>query len=271
MRLSNPIHREILVASNIRMPNQSAIAFENVSFSYGESSILSAVNLEIEEYSFMYIVGPNGGGKTTLLRLILGLLKPTEGTITLFGNLPHLHQSQIGYVPQHIQYDPQFPINVLEIVLMGRLGKSMGGHFTLDDYQIARKSLALVDMASFEQKGFANLSGGQRQRVLIARALACQPRLLLLDEPTANLDADFEKRLMQILDEIKATMTILVVSHDLDYVASMVSRVICVNKTVHIHPTEALSSQTGHHFNTEIYRRIRHDRHLSSSEGYIGE
>lgn len=242
-----------------------AISMSDVSFYYGETCILKDVNLEIEDGAFMYIVGPNGGGKTTLLRLMLGLMRPDTGRITVMGQNPGLRQRQIGYVPQHIQYDPQFPINVLDIVLMGRIDRSVTGRYSALDYSIARRSLHLMEMDDAVGQPFSELSGGQRQRVLIARALACEPRVLLLDEPTASLDAQFESRLMEILCGFKGDMTILVVSHDLEYVASAVNEVICVNQTVQIHPTEILTAPSGLHGQSYAYRRIRHDRRVVNS------
>ena len=170
----------------------------------------------------MCIVGPNGGGKTTLVKLILGLLRPQRGEVRVFGQPPHRARLRVGYMPQHVQHDPQFPVTVMDIVLMGRLGQGVLGWPGRADRRAAIDALAQVGMEEFRRRPFADLSGGQRQRVLIARALCCKPDLLLLDEPTSNVDSLVEARLLDLLRDLNRQMTIVMVSHDLGFVSGLV-------------------------------------------------
>ncbi len=161
------------------MPNEPVISLCNVSFSYGGVPALEDVNLSLEGRAAVCVVGPNGGGKTTLVKLILGLLRPQRGEVRVFGQPPHRSRLRAGYMPQHVQHDPQFPVTVMDIVLMGRLGRGglgglMGWHGRADR-RAARDALEQVGMADFGRRPFASLSGGQRQRVLIARAYAASP------------------------------------------------------------------------------------------------
>ncbi|MGD0384079.1 MAG: ATP-binding cassette domain-containing protein, partial [Thermoguttaceae bacterium] len=174
------------------MTDEPVVSLRDVSFSYGHAPVLEDVSFDVGPLESMCIVGPNGGGKTTLVKLILGLLTPQAGDIRVFGRTPWQTRSNIGYMPQHVLHDPQFPVTVMDIVLMGRLGRrGFGGFFgwhDRDDRQAALESLEQVDMADFTHRPFASLSGGQRQRALVARALCSRPELLLLDEPTSNVD-----------------------------------------------------------------------------------
>jgi zinc transport system ATP-binding protein len=219
------------------------LELRDVQFSYGAAPVLQNVNLAITSREPLSIVGPNGGGKTTLLRLLLGLLKPQRGTVRVLGEPPQRSRRRIGYMPQHLQYDAQFPISVLEVVLMGRLGARKGFFYNARDREIASRVLAEVDLGGLEKRPFSALSGGQRQRVLIARALACEPDLLLLDEPTANVDAAIEERLLRTLQELHERMAIIIVSHDLGFVSQLVKEVICVNKRVFLHKTAELTGE----------------------------
>ena len=171
-----------------------AIEISDLWFSYGAHAALRSVNLLIERGEFVCILGPNGGGKTTLLRLMLGLLRPDRGSVRVLGGKPLETCSRAGYVAQQSQFDPSFPVSVLDVVLMGRLGRggSVGWHRRAD-VRHADDALAEVRMSELRKQPFSELSGGQRQRVLIARALAAEPELLLLDEPTSNLDVGVEQ------------------------------------------------------------------------------
>ena len=238
------------------------VTFENVSFSYDGFLILQDVNLTVNERDFLCLVGPNAGGKTTLLKLILGLLKPEKGTIRVFGQQPEKIRTRIGYMPQHAWLDPQFPVNVLDVVLMGRLGNGKTfGPFRRSDKDAAADALRKVEMYELRNSQFSTLSGGQRQRVLIARALVSAPELLLLDEPTANIDAVIETELYDILRQLNEHITIILVTHDLGFVSSYVKSVGCVNRRVVVHPTSEITGETIN----EIYgcdmRIVRHDRH----------
>ncbi|MCF7811273.1 metal ABC transporter ATP-binding protein [bacterium] len=239
--------------------DNNILQFDNVTFSYNSTAVLENVSFTLGQNELAYIVGPNGGGKTTLLRLILGLLQPSTGNITVYGRPAHEARSKVGYTPQHSHFDPHFPISVLEIVLMGRLNSSFFGRYTKSDRKIALNALDEMGLLKSAESPFASLSGGQRQRVLIARALASQPELLLLDEPTANVDIEGEERLTEIIYNLSNKMTILMVSHDLRFAAESVHRVICVNRHVAVHPTTEITDETIRSMYGENIRLIRHD------------
>ncbi len=229
------------------MTQKPVIEVRNASFSYQATPVLEDVNLTIYDRESVCIVGPNGGGKTTLLRLLLGQLQPDQGEIRVFGQLPREARLRLGYMPQRSQYDSLFPVTVLDVVLMGRLGQPgvIGwlGWYGPSDRRAAREALEQVHMADLAGRPFAALSGGQRQRVLIARALCCGPELLLLDEPTANVDSLVEARLYDELRELGRRMTIVLVSHDLGFVTNLVQRVICVNRQAVEHPASQLTAE----------------------------
>jgi zinc transport system ATP-binding protein len=226
------------------MSEQTVIAIDNVTFAYnGGVPILENVNLTILERDSVCIVGPNGGGKTTLLKLMLGLLKPTQGQIRVFGKKPEDARLQIGYVPQYAHYDPQFPVTVFDVVLMGRLGSRFGGPYSKADKKVAREALGRMNLLDLGERLFAAISGGQRQRVLIARALACEAELLLLDEPTANIDMQMETNLFEILQELNRRMAILMVTHDIGFISKLFRNVACINRRVVIHPTSTLTGE----------------------------
>lgn len=235
-----------------------AVLFDHVFFRYGDLPVLDDVNLAIHDGELISVVGPNGGGKTTLLKLMLGLLQPDRGEIRVFGESPREARRRIGYAPQHAQYDPQFPVTVFDVVLMGRLRPGSQGHYGEEDRQAVVAALAEVDLAGLVRRPFRALSGGQRQRVLIARALAGDPALLLLDEPTANVDAMAGRMMMDILKGLKGRMAIVVVSHDLGFVSSLMKRVICVNRVVNIHPTSEITGDMFHVLYGEDLRVVRH-------------
>ena len=245
----------------------NALALEGVSFFYGVSPVLEDVNLTVSKGDFASVVGPNGGGKTTLLKLILGMLRPDAGSVTVFGEAPHRSRGRVGYTPQYARYDPQFPVTVMEVVLMGRLERHRFWRYSRADTQAAREALAEVGLESLANASFAALSGGQRQRVLIARALVSGPDLLLLDEPTANVDVASETKLLDTLQELNKRMTILLVSHDLGFVAKAVRSVICVNHRVVVHPTSAITGEMIQDIYGGDVRMVRHD-HRCSEEGH---
>jgi len=227
------------------MTTAPVICLRDVSFFYGGAPVLENVNLDVPDRTAACIIGPNGGGKTTLVKLILGLLTPQRGEIRVFGQPPQRARLRSGYMPQYVQHDPQFPVTVTDIVLMGRLGRGGPGGFfgwpNRADRQAAHDALRQVGMNDFRRRPFASLSGGQRQRVLIARALCGNPDLLLLDEPTSNVDTLVEARLLEILRELNQRMTILMVTHDLGFVSSLVESVICVNRRVVVHLTSQIT------------------------------
>ncbi|HKQ48807.1 MAG TPA: ABC transporter ATP-binding protein [Phycisphaerae bacterium] len=219
-----------------RANGRSIIEFEDVSFAYEREPVLKDVTIRIAERDFVSIVGPNAGGKTTLLKLILGLLTPSRGTLRVFGVTPERARPRVGYMPQYAQLDPQFPVSVLDVVLMGRLGMGrIFGPYGAADRRVAQRVLAEVGLADMGRRPFSMLSGGQRQRVLIARALACEPDLLLLDEPTSNLDIGIQDDFYELLRHLSERLTVILVSHDVGFVSKLVRTVVCVNRTVSVH------------------------------------
>lgn len=214
---------------------EPVIDIRDVCFAYDSEEVLHNVNLQVRAGVFAVVVGPNGGGKTTLLRLILGLLTPRYGRIAVFGQSPAQARRLLGYVPQALNYDAQFPATVMDVVLMGRVDRHRFGPYRRADRLAAAQALAHVGLHEFGRRPFAALSGGERQRVLIAQALASEPRLLLLDEPGANLDPDSRHRIYGLLRELNHRLTIVLVSHNLKIVEAYASHVICVNRTAAMH------------------------------------
>ena len=239
------------------------LQFSDVTFSYGREPVLEDVQLAIEEKDFVAVVGPNGGGKTTLLKLAIGLLKPNRGTVQLLDKNPEASRTHIGYTPQHHRVDFAFPVSVLDVVLMGRLNSKSRFWYTCRDKEAAMNALETMQLADLHKEPFPNLSGGQRQRTLIARAICGEPEALFLDEPTNNIDPSSESILYAILEKLNETLTILIVSHDIGVVSSIVKNVVCVNRNVVMHPTSQL---TGTRLN-EIYGSdllfVRHDHRCS--------
>ncbi len=243
------------------MDNRAAISMEDVWFAYRSAPVLRHVHLSIAEKEFVWMVGPNGGGKTTLLKLILGLLSPSRGTVRVFGEAPSQGRRCIGYMPQQAHVDPQFPVEVRDVVLMGRLGKSRAlGPYRRRDIEAAEAALREVGLWDLRRRSFATLSGGQQRRVLIARALAGDPKLLLLDEPTANLDLAVEEELFEVLQTLSRQLTIVMASHDPAFVSDSVERVVCVNGTVALHPTSAIEEGMMSELYGRPVRIVRHDR-----------
>ena len=214
------------------------IGLEGVTFSYNGSPVLEDITLSVEEHDFLSIVGPNGGGKTTILKLVLGLVKPAKGRVSVFGLPPEKARRRIGYMPQATALDKLFPVSVMDVVLMGRLGAGARfGFYTRADAQAAREALEKVGLAAERKRPFAELSGGEHQRVLIARALVSGPDLLLLDEPTSNVDIAAETEFYRFLRDLSETITIVLVTHDLGFVSQHVKTVACVNRRLLCHPT----------------------------------
>ncbi|MCX5653608.1 MAG: ATP-binding cassette domain-containing protein [Planctomycetota bacterium] len=240
----------------------NVINIEGVSFAYDSTPILEDVFLEVPERDFACMVGPNGGGKTTLLKLILGLLVPARGQIRVFGGAPETARRRIGYMPQHAQVDSKFPVNVADVVLMGRIGKAeIVGPYRRAHREAAWQALREVGLDNLRHKAFGDLSGGQRQRVLIARALAAEPELLLLDEPTANLDAPAENELYELLKRLNERLTVIMVTHDLGFVSKFVKTVICVKRCVVVHPTSEVTGEVIREMYGGDVCMIRHDQH----------
>jgi zinc transport system ATP-binding protein len=225
------------------------IEVRNLEFSYDKTVILKKVSLTIEEGEFIGIFGPNGGGKTTFLQLLMGFLRPDKGKILIDGKLPKYARGEIGYVPQMISFDRQFPISVLDVVLMGCLSKMHFGSFSSLLVDRAKEALAAVDLLQMASSAFGTLSGGQAQRVLIARALVSRPKLLLLDEPTASIDPEAEKTIHNLLLKLKRTMTICMVTHDFQMIHQKVDRWLCINHQIN----SFLPDQICEHFTFGLY------------------
>jgi zinc transport system ATP-binding protein len=245
------------------------IKFTDVDFAYEDGiTVLKDVNLSVASGDFACIVGPNGGGKTTFIKLILGLIKPSRGKIEVFGDKPAAALSSIGYVPQVAKFDSSFPVSVMEVVLMGCLNNSFSwGRYTKAQKNNAKEALEVVGAADIASKGFCEISGGQRQRVLLARALVSQPKLLLLDEPTANVDVHGTDRLYELFENLNKKFSIMIVSHDIGFVSKKVKSVICIRQTLQIHPTSELTGEVLQKIYGLDVHIIRHD-HRCSEEGH---
>ena len=218
------------------------IKLKNVSAGYGNLTVLDNIDLEVSAGDVLGIMGPNGGGKTTMLKVILGLLKPSKGEAFVFGKnsekLGSADRQKIGYVPQEKDIDLTFPVSVLDVVLMGAysktgLLKSVGTENKKKAFEI----LARVGMKEYATVAIGALSGGQRQRVLIARALLSEPKLLILDEPTTGVDSQNQATFYNMLSDLKKDfgLTVLMVSHDIGVVSKQVNKISCVNRSVHVH------------------------------------
>lgn len=240
------------------------IEIEDLSFRFDQGPlVLEDVSLEIMKGDFASVIGPNGGGKTTLIKLIIGLLKPTTGRVRVLGLSPTKARPSIGYMPQHAMMDPRFPVRVLEVVMMGRLRPRPSiGAYSRADRAAATEALASVGLEDLRNRPFSALSGGQRQRVLLARALVTDPEMLLLDEPASNLDQKVEQDFFDLLRELNRHLTIVLVSHDLGFVSGFVRTVVCVHRHVDVHPTSALDGR----MISDIYggevRMVRHDHRM---------
>ncbi len=233
------------------MKDDPLITIEHVDFAYQENApVLEDASLKVNEGDFIGLFGPNGGGKTTLLQLIMGFLSPARGKISVFGHAPKQMRARIGYVPQHLRFDRAFPISVLDVVLLGCLSKlSRWGRFSSMWKEKALLALEKVSLGHKASAPFGTLSGGEAQRALIARAIVDDPQLLLLDEPTASVDPQAEQVIYQLLLELNKNMTILMVSHDLQTILDKVKRFVCVHRKV----TTFETKQVCEHFALGLY------------------
>ncbi|MDY0199802.1 MAG: ATP-binding cassette domain-containing protein [Tenuifilaceae bacterium] len=214
----------------------------SASAGYNNEIVLKDINLEISDFDFVGVIGPNGGGKTTLLKLLLGDLKPIKGTVKYCSRTPK--ESLFGYLPQITSIDKRFPITVNEVVLSGLLGKKgVTGRYNKKDNQLAFDMLNRIGITELKDKAIGELSGGQLQRVFLSRALISHPRLLVLDEPNTFVDNKFEKELYELLKELNNEMAIIMVSHDLGTITSHVKTIACVNRALHYHPSNRISTE----------------------------
>ncbi|MCK9352283.1 MAG: metal ABC transporter ATP-binding protein [Candidatus Paceibacterota bacterium] len=222
---------------------KKVIEIIDVSFSYGNDEVLSGISLDVHKGDYLGLVGPNGAGKTTLLKIMLGLLRPTKGEVKIFGTeLKEFDRwADLGYVPQKAtNFDPNFPATVKEVVLMGRTGrKGLLRQMNKKDEELAEKALREVGMEQYEHRLIGDLSGGQQQRIFIARALAAEPQIIFLDEPTSGVDMktqdDFYALMKKLNQELD--LTLVLVSHDIEKIMGEIMHVVCVDKTLVCHET----------------------------------
>jgi zinc transport system ATP-binding protein len=245
----------------------AVVDLRGVGFAYGAVPTLSEIDLQVIEGEFLGIVGPNAGGKSTLLKLILGLLQPQVGRIRVLDRQPSSASRMLGYVPQHPSFPRDFPITVEQVVQLGRLGTGhptgwrsalWPGHISPSGKKATLRALAEVEAGDIAARQIGSLSGGQLQRVLLARALVSEPLILILDEPTANIDQRLESDIFDLLKALNVRMTILVVSHDVAFISRYVNRVACVNRTLVCHHTDAIDGQVIQDLYGESVRMIAH-------------
>jgi len=225
---------------------ENALEINGISLALGETEVLKDVDLRLSKGDFLGIVGPNGGGKTTILKIILGLQDPDRGEVKVFGKEPKKSRDRVSYVPQHTDFDSQFPINVWNVVLMGRVGKlGLKPFFSEEDKEIAKKALEKVEMGEYKERQISELSGGEQQRVLLARALTTRPDILLLDEPTASIDERIKTNIYKLLKKLnqKENTTIILVSHDVGFLSSYVEKLACLNRELIYHGDSKLTHE----------------------------
>ena len=220
---------------------KNILEVRDVSFAYGATPVLKNISLAVHQGDYLGVIGPNGSGKTTLLKIMLGLLKPNSGDVRLFGHDKTLRsdRSKLGYVPQKaINFDPLFPVTVYEVVAMGRVGKKgLLKRLTALDHQLIEKSLRQVNMLEHRDRLIGDLSGGQQQRAFIARALAGEPEIIFLDEPTVGVDVQTQEQFYTLLKQLNQELglTLILVSHDIDVIANEATELACINQTLVYH------------------------------------
>ncbi|MBT9148947.1 MAG: metal ABC transporter ATP-binding protein [Dehalococcoidia bacterium] len=226
------------------MTKKEVVRLEDVWAHYDSVPVLEGINLSIYQDDFLGIIGPNGGGKTTLLKVILGLVKPGRGTVSVFGNTPEKGRKRIGYVSQHSLFDRNFPASVWDVVMMGRLGKrGPFRKYSKQDRDAALHALETMEILDHRDQQIGKLSGGQRQRVFVARALVTEPELLLLDEPTASIDTPLKTGFYELLERLKQRMAIVLVSHDISTISIHVDKIACLNRELYYHSSKELSAE----------------------------
>lgn len=215
------------------------IELKNIYARYNGETILKDVNLKIRENDFIGIIGPNGGGKTTLLRVILGLLKPFKGEVVVHNKNK---QPFFGYLPQYNNFDTNFPINLTEVILSGLMSeKRLYKRYTSEDISKADELMKRTGIWDYRKSNIGEISGGQMQRALLCRAIISSPRILILDEPITYVDSNFENELYQILDELNKEMAIVMVSHDIGMISSNVKSIACINRELHYHDSNKIT------------------------------
>ena len=223
---------------------REVISVQHLWAGYDSEPVLEDINLSISELDFIGLIGPNGGGKTTLLRVLLGLLSPMRGDVRIMGGSVKEGRRYIGYVPQSVEFDRDFPISVWDVAQMGRLRKRrLLQRYTAEDNDIVAEALRRVDMFDLQDRPIGELSGGQRQRVYVARALTTQPDILLLDEPVASVDPRVSSSIYELLTQLNEQITIVMVSHDMSAISSHVKTVGCLNRRLFYHGEKQLTPE----------------------------
>jgi len=226
------------------MAYRKVIRVEDVWVHYDGVPVLENVNLSVEESDFLGIIGPNGGGKTTLLKVILGLITPTRGRVSVLGRVPERSRHEVGYVSQHNLFDRDFPVSVWEVVLMGRLGRNrLFRSYRREDKMLVQGVLQTVGMLDYQNQQIGKLSGGEQQRVFIARALVSEPKVLLLDEPTASVDSTMQTEFYELLADLKKRMAIVLVSHDISAISIYVDKIACLNRKLYYHGSKEIGPE----------------------------
>ncbi|MCL0093044.1 ABC transporter ATP-binding protein [Dehalococcoidia bacterium] len=226
------------------MTSKEVVHLEDVSAHYDGVPVLEGVNLSIYQDDFLGIIGPNGGGKTTLLKVILGLVEPGRGRVSVFGDTPEKGRKHIGYVSQYSLFDRDFPASVWDVVMMGRLGKTGPfRNYTKQDREATLRALEAMEILDHRDQQIGKLSGGQQQRAFIARALVTEPELLLLDEPTASVDTPLQTDFYELLGKLKERMAIVLVSHDISTISIYVDKIACLNRELYYHSSKELAAE----------------------------
>ena len=224
------------------MPDAPLVEVRDVTFGYGAEVVLDHVSLGIQPRDFLAVIGPNGGGKTTLLKVILGLLRPWSGEVVFHLPSGRDPRGRLGYVPQFSTFDKDFPLRIADMVLLGRLGRrNLLRPWSREDRAAAEGVLDRLGLAGVARAHVAEVSGGQLQRALIARALVADPEILFLDEPTASIDMESRETLRELLADLNRAIPIVVVTHDVTSLAPMVSRIACINRRLFYHGGPELS------------------------------
>lgn len=226
------------------MTGANPVSIEDLQVRLDGRTVLEEVFLEVEEGDFLGLIGPNGGGKTTLLKAILGLIKPSRGRVLVFGMNPEAARTRVGYLPQKSLFDQKFPVSSVEVVMMGRYGrKGLFGRYCAEDKDAALAALAAVGMEEQADREIGALSGGQQQRIFVARALVSEPDLLLLDEPATGIDSSRQREFYELLRDLNEDMTIIMVSHDISAVSTYVNKIACVNRKLYYHGSKELFAE----------------------------